>query len=216
MRRAMANPFYLAVECILLFVGVPVLIFYRVLPNLPIPYLLAAALGVVLLLRRDPSFDSGQLLSTRGVVPHLSTLLVRDSVFLILLALAVRILAPELLFSLVKRSPGFWALIMVLYPLVSVYPQEVLYRAFFFRRYQPLFRSSWTMLAASALAFGFAHIILGNWLAVALSCVGGLLFAFTYHTSNSLLLACVDHAIFGNFLFTIGLGRLFYHGAARL
>jgi len=66
------------------------------------------------------------------------------------------------------------------------------------------------------LAFGFAHIILGNWLAVALSCVGGLLFAFTYHTSNSLLLACVDHAIFGNFLFTIGLGRLFYHGAARL
>jgi hypothetical protein len=26
-----------------------------------------------------------------------------------------------------------------------------------------------------------------------------------------LLLACLDHAIFGNFLFTIGLGQFFYH-----
>jgi uncharacterized protein len=216
MSRAMPNPFYLVVECVLLFIGMPLLIFYRVLPNIPIPYLLAAALGVVLLLRRDPSFDSGQLLSTRGVMPHLSTLLVRDSVFLILLALAVRMVAPELLFSLVKRSPGFWVLIMVLYPLVSVYPQEVLYRAFFFHRYQAVFGTGWTMILASALAFGFAHIILGNWLAVGLSFAGGLLFGFTYHSSNSLLLTCIDHAIFGNFLFTIGLGRFFYHGAARL
>lgn len=212
----MANPYYLAVECVLLFVGIPLLIFYRALPNLPIPYLLVAALAAVLVLRRDPSFNSSQLLSTHGVLPHLPRLLLRDCVCLVVLGLAVRHFAPDLLFALVKRSPGFWAVIMVFYPLVSVYPQEVVYRAFFFHRYQPLFGSGWTMIAASALAFGFAHIILGNWLAVALSCVGGLLFAFTYHTSNSLLLTCIDHAIFGNFLFTIGLGRFFYHGAARL
>jgi uncharacterized protein len=212
----MANPFYLAVECVLLFFGLPLLIFYRALPNLPIPYLLVAALAAVLFLRRDPSFDSGQLLSTRGVLSYLPTLLLRDFVCLVALGLAVRFFAPNLLFELVKRSPGFWVVIMVLYPLVSVYPQEVLYRAFFFHRYQTLFGSGWAMLAASACAFGFVHIILDNWLAVALSCVGGLLFALTYHTSNSLLLTCIDHAIFGNFLFTIGLGRFFYHGAARL
>jgi membrane protease YdiL (CAAX protease family) len=212
----MANPVYLATECVVLFVGIPLLIFYRALPNLPIAYLLVVAFAVVLVLRRDPSFDSSQLFSARGVLPHLPTLLMRDCVCLVVLALAVRFFAPALLFALVKRSPGFWALIMVLYPLVSVYPQEVVYRAFFFHRYQPLFGSGWTMLAASALAFGFVHIILGNWLAVALTCVGGFLFAFTYHTSNSLLLTCIDHAIFGNFLFTIGLGRFFYHGAARL
>jgi hypothetical protein len=28
-----------------------------------------------------------------------------------------------------------------------------------------------------------------------------------------LFLACLDHAIFGNFLFTIGLGQFFYHGS---
>jgi membrane protease YdiL (CAAX protease family) len=89
----------------------------------------------------------------------------------------------------------------------------LLYRAFFFHRYRPLFGSGWTMLLASGLAFGFVHIIFGNWLAVALCVLGGWLFAFTYYSSNSLLLTCLDHAIFGNFIFTIGLGRSFYHGA---
>ena len=207
----MAKPFYLAVEFVFLFIGIPLLIVCRVLPNLPIPYLLLIALGAVLVLRRDASFDSDRLFSIRGIVPHLPLLLLRDTVFLVLLALAVRIFAPELLFSLVKRSPGFWALIMVLYPLVSVYPQEILYRAYFFHRYRPLFGSGWTMFVASACAFGFVHVIFGNWLAVILCAVGGLLFALTYSNSGSLLLTCIDHALFGNFLFTIGLGRFFYH-----
>lgn len=209
----MAKPFYLALEFVSLFIGIPLLIFYRVLPNLPIAYLLLIALGAVLVLRRDASFDSDRLLSTRGIAPNLPFLLLRDTGFLILLALAVRIFAPELLFSLVKRSPGFWALIMVLYPLVSVYPQEILYRAYFFHRFRPLFGSGWTMFIASASAFGFVHVIFGNWLAVALCALGGLLFAFTYSNSGSLLLTCIDHALFGNFLFTIGLGQFFYHGS---
>src|SRR5262249_62171780 len=78
-------------------------------------------------------------------------------------------------------------------------------------RYQALFGSGWALLLASALAFGFVHIIFGNWLAVALCVIGGLLFSFTYYQSGSLLLTCLDHAIFGNFIFTIGLGQFFYH-----
>jgi len=102
---------------------------------------------------------------------------------------------------------------MLLYPLLSVYPQELIYRAFCFHRYQPLFGSGWVMVLVSALAFGFVHIIFGNWLAVGLCVIGGFLFALTYESSGSLLLACLDHAIFGNFIFTVGLGRFFYHGS---
>jgi hypothetical protein len=43
--------------------------------------------------------------------------------------------------------------------------------------------------------------------------IGGFFFSLAYQLSGSLLLACVDHAIFGDFLFTIGLGEGFYHGA---
>jgi membrane protease YdiL (CAAX protease family) len=209
----MAKSLYLFLEFIFLFMCIPLLIFYHVLPNLPIPYLLVIALGAALILRKDASFDSEGLLSTRGVQRNLLMLLLRNATLLLLLGLAVRISAPQLLFSLVKRSPAFWALIMLLYPFVSVYPQELLYRAFFFHRYQGLFGSGWTMYIASAGAFGFAHIIFGNWLAMVLCGVGGLLFALTYQKSGSLLLTCIDHALFGNFIFTIGLGQFFYHGA---
>jgi uncharacterized protein len=209
----MPNLFLLAAEFVFLFIGIPLLIFYRVVPNLPIPYLLLGALAAFFVLRRDSSFDSARLISIRGIGPNLPMLLLRDAIFLALLGLAVRLFAPQLLFSFVKRAPGFWALILLLYPLVSVYPQELLYRVFFFHRYQPLFGAGWTMLVASALAFGFVHIIFGNWLAVGLCTIGGLLFAFTYHSSGSMLLTCIDHALFGNFIFTIGLGQFFYHGA---
>jgi membrane protease YdiL (CAAX protease family) len=209
----MPSLFLLALEFSFLFLGLPLLIFYRIIPNLPIPYLLAAALAAFLILRRDPSFDSARLLSWGGLRPYLPILLLRDAVFLTLLGLAVRFFAPQLLFSFVKRAPLLWAVVMLLYPLLSVYPQELLYRAFFFHRYQPLFGSGWTMLLASAFAFGFVHIIFGHWLAVGLCAIGGLLFSFNYRHSRSLLLVCLDHALFGNFIFTIGLGQFFYHGS---
>jgi|ERR1700674_3365066 uncharacterized protein len=205
--------FFLAIEFAAIYVVVPLLIYYRRIPNLPIPYLLFIALLAFLLLRSDPTFRLSQLSTWGNIRPFLLTILIRDAVCVLGLGIAVYFLAPQLLFSLIRRSPLLWALIFLLYPLLSVYPQEFLYRAFFFHRYQPLFGRGWGMLLASALAFGFVHIIFRNLLAVGLCVIGGLLFSLTYQTSGSLLLTCLDHAIFGNFLFTIGLGQFFYHAS---
>lgn len=209
----MPRLFLLSLECGGLFVVLPLLIYYRRLPNLPIPYLLIAATAAFFVLLRDASFDPSRFTSLANFRPYLAAVVVRNVICLVLLGVAVRLFAPYLLFSLVKRAPALWALVMLLYPLLSVYPQEILYRAFFFHRYQPLFGSGWAMVMASALAFGFVHIIFGNWLAVALCVIGGLLFSLTYQHSASLLLTCLDHAMFGEFIFTIGLGQFFYHGS---
>lgn len=203
----------LALEFAAVFVIVPLLIYYRRIPNLPIPYLLITATLAFLVLSCDPAFNLSRLVVWANFRPFLSTILIRDAVCLVGLGIAVYLRAPQLLFSLIRHSPRLWALIFLLYPLVSVYPQELLYRAFFFHRYQPLFGDGWGMVIASAVAFGFVHIIFRNWLAVGLCLIGGLLFSVTYQTSGSLLLTCLDHAIFGNFLFTIGLGEFFYHGS---
>ena len=203
----------LALEFVAVFVILPLLIYYRRIPNLPIPYLLVITLLAFLLLWRDPAFNVSQLASWGNARAFLTKILIRDAVCLVSLGIAVYLLAPQLLFSLIRSSPRVWALIFVLYPLGSVYPQELLYRAFFFHRYETLFGRGWGMMLVSAMAFGFVHIIFRNWLAVGLCAIGGLLFSFTYQTSGSFLLACLDHAIFGNFLFTIGLGRYFYHGS---
>jgi membrane protease YdiL (CAAX protease family) len=201
----------LALEFAAVFIAIPVLIYYRRIPNVPIPYLLVGATAAFFFLKHDPTFDSAQLFAWGSARAYLVPILLRDAVCLFLLGLAVRFLAPDLLFSFVKKAPALWVLVMFLYPLLSVYPQELLYRAFFFHRYAPLFGKGWGMLLASAFAFGFVHIIFRNNLAVVLCVIGGFLFALTYQRSGSLLLTCVDHAIFGNFLFTIGLGQFFYH-----
>ena len=84
-------------------------------------------------------------------------------------------------------------------------------RAFFFHRYQALFGAV-GHAAGQRTGFRFVHIIFRNWLAGALR---DRRFSFFIYLSDlrSLLLACLDHAIFGNFLFTIGLGQFFYHGS---
>jgi len=122
----------LAVEFVAIFIAVPVLIYYRRIPNFPIPYLLVGATAAFLLLKHDPTFDSAQLFAWGNARAYLAPMLLRDAVCLLLLGFAVRFLAPDLLFSLVKKSPALWVLVMLLYPLLSAYPQELLYRAFFF------------------------------------------------------------------------------------
>jgi membrane protease YdiL (CAAX protease family) len=199
------------IELIVVFGALPLLLYYRLVPNLPIPILLLMAIGAWIVLRHDPSFDRSRLFNMDAVAPHAARVLLRTAVLCALLGIGVWRFAPELLFSLVKRSPALWAAIMVLYPLLSVYPQELIFRAYFFHHYEPLFGGGWLIIAVSALAFGFVHIVFGNWLSVVLSTMGGVLFALTYQQSGSLLLASIEHALFGNFIFTIGLGQFFYH-----
>jgi hypothetical protein len=121
---------------------------------------------------------------------------------------------PGELFSLPNRSLIMWATIMVVYPPLSILPQEVIYRSFFLRRYTPLVRNPDHVRILCALAFGWMHVIMLNWPAVVFSAIGGLLFADTYQRSKSLAAVCFEHMLYGCFLFTIGLGYYFFHGNA--
>jgi uncharacterized protein len=131
-----------------------------------------------------------------------------------LITLATWALWPDWFLSLPRQRPLFWALIMLLYPLLSVWPQEMLYRSLLFHRYRALFGSDRALILASAVAFGFAHILFLNWIAVAMTAAGGFLFARDYARHRSLPLTCLEHSLYGCLIFTVGLGRFFYTGAA--
>jgi hypothetical protein len=60
--------------------------------------------------------------------------------------------------------------------------------------------------------FGWAHVGYGHAASIILSTIGGLFFADTFRRSGSLRLACLEHALYGDLMFTIGLGHLFYAG----
>lgn len=122
---------------------------------------------------------------------------------------------PEALFLLPKRMPLLWVAVLVAYPLLSVLPQGIVWRVYFVERYGELFGDGWLLLGTGALAFGFAHIIFRNALAVAITTIGGVLFMHTYLVSGSMLLAAVEHSLYGLTAFTLGLGRYLYLGAQR-
>jgi hypothetical protein len=138
----------------------------------------------------------------------------RFAVLAPLITLVTWAIWPSLFLSLPRERPLFWAIIMVLYPLLSVWPQEMLYRSLLFHRYRVLFRADVALILVSAAAFGFAHIIFLNWIAVAMTAGGGLLFARDYARHRSLPLTCIEHSLYGCLIFTVGLGRFFYTGAA--
>jgi len=62
----------------------------------------------------------------------------------------------------------------------------------------------------NALLFSFSHIIFNNWLAIILTFFISFLFAYTYKKSNSLLVVSLEHALYGNLIFTVGIGDFFY------
>jgi membrane protease YdiL (CAAX protease family) len=98
-------------------------------------------------------------------------------------------------------------LVMVCYPLLSVYPQGILYRGLFYARYADLFRSERGAWVAGAAAFSLAHLVFANVWAVGLTFAGGLLFNRTYRKTGSLLASDVEHAVCGQWVFTFGWGR---------
>jgi membrane protease YdiL (CAAX protease family) len=120
---------------------------------------------------------------------------------------------PVELFGLPRRIPGLFFTIAIFYPWVSVYPQNVIYRAFFCHRYEPLLGSGWTMIVINAALFSFGHVMFGNWLVLALTFAGGILFTRTYLRSRSLLLSVFEHALYGLLCFSIGVGIYLLYGA---
>ena len=112
------------------------------------------------------------------------------------------------LFDLPADRPLLWAAVLLTYPL-SVYPQELVFRTFFFARYSLIFPRQDHMILASALSFGWAHIFYGHRLSMVLAFVGGLFFAATYARTRSLRLVFLEHTLYGSLLFTVGLGSFF-------
>ncbi|MFZ4124608.1 MAG: CPBP family intramembrane glutamic endopeptidase [Rickettsiales bacterium] len=207
---------YLIAELLLIAVAVPVLFMGQLKGGVLFTVLWVMLLYCIFIyrhLRPDITirqFWDGAALGAQGVWKPILIRFVLSAIAMTGLLFTIN---PEKFLELPTERPLLWMMIMVMYPLISVVPQEFIFRTFFFERYKPLFPTRGAMITASALAFGFAHIILQNWVAVGLTTIGGFYFASTYHKRRSMALVWAEHALYGCFLFTIGLGTYFYSGA---
>jgi uncharacterized protein len=206
-----------ALECFLLFFILPLAapLFRKHLSFKVIPLTVILSTFCILLLRRDPAFDCRRLISMKGLPAHLGDIL---RVFLpaaCALSFITYYVYPHLFLAFPLRRPASWALSMVFYPLFAAYSQEIIFRSWFFHRYALLFGSSRVMVMMSAASFGLAHLFYGNWIAPVIASAGGLIFATRYLRTDSLIAVSLEHGLWGDFLFSIGLGWFLYSGQIR-
>lgn len=202
-------------ECLALFFLAPLLAYFlrHHLAHRAIPLVLVVGVVCTVYLWREKGFDlrcfwcvEGLLAQARGILRILLPALP-------VLTILTYLLSQDKLFYFPLARPHAWLMLLVLYPLLAAYPQEVVFRGFFFRRYRTLFPQPWAMVCASGLSFGLAHCWYGNWVAPVISGLGGILFGYRYLHSESLLAVGLEHALWGLALFTVGLGWFFYSGS---
>ena len=177
-----------------------------------IPALWAMALIFTIVLLFDRSFDRRQLWNRKPVRSHIGPILLRWALISPVIFVAAWWLTPDLFLGFVRERPRIWAIVMVAYPIASVYPQGIIYRAFMLHRYRSLGRQG-TVIVLAALAFAWTHVVFWNFVAPSLTLVGGVLFARTHLRSQSLLTSSIEHALYGCVVFTAGWGHFIFHGS---
>ncbi len=196
------------VELIILFVAAPALFFFDVIKLPKVVPLFAAAVYAMVVLLFDKKFER-RLLRFKKLIGF-KRILIRFFVVALILAAYTAIFEHGNLFILPRQKPLLWVMIMVFYPIWSVLPQEIIYRVFFFHRYQYLFKSSRVIIVANALLFAWLHVIFNNWIALAGGFITGILWAHTYRNTRSLSTVGLEHTVYGNYIYTLGIGHYFY------
>lgn len=199
-------------EFIALFIGVPIVMVltFGLYPLFPV--IIGLALVACVLLRLTPGWSFRQLFKG-PVIGEWRIIAIYFALTLATCLIFVFTLIPERFLELPKHRTNLWILIMVAHPLVSAFPQEIIFRSLFFERYERLFPTEWTAIVANGFVFGFGHLFYDNWITIAMTGVGGAIMGWAYLRHRSVGLAWALHALAGQIIFTTGLGVYFYHGA---
>jgi hypothetical protein len=207
----------LAIEFALLCIALPTIIIVERLAPFMFFFLWGAALYTAIITYRSPGgreflrgiwrFDQINRENLGLVIPRWILACIGMTIFLY-------VIDPDRLFALFDRMPIWIVPLLILgYTGLSALPQEFIFCAFFFRRYGAFFTTTARMIWASSLVFAYAHVLFINWVAPLLSIIAGLIFASTYQKTKSLALVTLEHGLYGAWLFIVGLGWYFYHGA---
>ena len=214
----LARRIWLICELGLFYIGAPLLMSWAIFAlNIPLVYVLQPVLfGFIGYLLWDDTFRIRREFS-RGIKwRQFGFLLLTFCVLGGAITLATYLTFPHLFLGFPRFNPEIWLIVMILYPLLSVVAQELVFRTFFFHRYGPLFKDAkWLAVVSNGLLFGFAHIIFGNLIAVLGTTVVGFVLAYRYYETRSFWAVWLEHSLFGCLVFTVGLGGFFFTGISN-
>ena len=205
---------YKIIELILLSSIIPYIVLVLKLFNLIIPVLLLVCVYCIIIYSIENKNFSSEFKKIFNININILIRIIIRWIFASLILLIITFyFFNEKFFIIQNNKPEILWKIMILYPIFSALPQEFIFCKFFFYRYKSIFKSDNNLVISSALFFAITHILFLNFIAPILSFIGGLLFANTYNKHRSLLLVSLEHGLYGNTLFFIGLGWYFLGGS---
>jgi membrane protease YdiL (CAAX protease family) len=179
---------------------------------LPVPLLMILlVLGVTvhLFLHYDTTFDRHNFYNWKSGRREIWKIILLFIPLAALMVVLIWQIDETKLFYLPSTNPLFLLMISIFYPVFSVVPQGLAYRALFFHRYGKLIPGNLLRIIISAILFSFGHILYKNILVLVLAFFAGLIFAYRYNKTQSLLISVLEHSLYGVWLFTCGLGYYF-------
>jgi len=198
---------FLVLELTVLFILLPFILVLEISPFIKAAAILTGLVYVLYLAAKSKKITRKSLI-TFSTLPYWKPVLFRFALLIICTTLFMYFVELENLFAVVRKIPLMWVIITLFYSIFSVYPQEFLYRSFFFTRYEQLFKKKYVLIAINAIVFSLGHIMFKNLLVLILTLLGGFVFAVTYHKTKSLLFTTIEHSIYGSWLFTVGMGEM--------
>ena len=196
-----------SIELFILFVVIPVLLVIKLPIKLKLTVGILGVIYVVLIAIFVEKFSLPKL--TKPIWQRfLKSTGIKFLVIAIVLSFFVYKSTPEKLFYVVLEKPKTWLFFLGVYTIMSVIPQEFIYRTFFFNRYRSLVKSNYLFILINAGLFSLAHLFFGNTLVMIITFIGGLLFAYTYYKTKSTLFVMIEHTLYGCWLYTVGMGMM--------
>lgn len=210
MHKYLKGPVWRWIEFLLLFFGIPFLIYLDQDFIRPSIIILPVLVFIFILLRRNSDFKWSEL--TRWQVSR--KVLYVNAILILLAALLmlgyVRVFDPGNLFNLPRANIWLYLALCLFYPVFSAFGQEIIYRTFLHKRYSGILPGVWQFVLASAVTFSFLHIVYYDPVSMILTFIGGLYFAINYSITRSVLFSSVLHGIFGIMIFGVGMGQYFW------
>ncbi len=212
MVSSIINQKKLFLEFCLIYFFIPLIITINFREFFFLPSLLIVFLISIILLKLDKNFNFRKLLK------KIFWKIVLKSFFAFFTFIFVYILFLDknLLFQLPINNPRIWVLAIVIYPVVSVIPQEFIFRVLFYQRYEKLFSFEKNyVILINSITFGFSHIVFTNFHSIILSTLASTIFSIAY-LRNSFFTCIIVHSLAGQLIFTLGLGKYFFNGTIGL
>jgi membrane protease YdiL (CAAX protease family) len=204
----------LKLEFIALFAITPILVAFFLPPKFMFIALFIITVFSLFLLNKTPNFNWKSLIKQKRKL-KLNFFMLYAVGCLALFSLITFLFIPKSFFALPQNMPILWLIIMLAYPIVSVLPQELIFRPLFFIRYASILPIGNGIIILNAGAFSLVHLMYWNWIALIVTFAGGVGFAHFYKKYRNFLDIVILHAIGGCIIFTTGAGRFFYSGAAQ-